>query len=458
MSIACRRLAFAALLALLPALALAERGWVANRDGTTINIFDTATNTEDTATNPVTGSPNSPLTVGTGPVDIATDQPDSAGPTQLYVVNAGSNTVSVIRAADLIVSSTVSGGGRWGTFETPSGAALVLEGSLGPSIAVVDQKLTSDSSVAFWTSPNGRSTIRFLDPTSNTVATDLREASGSARYNDVVFTSNRRLWIADDGDQGIVVVRLGATDTGIPDFPSTNLIYNGTNEFADFITDRSATRTYLLAPRRLATNGTSRVVAVDGASDIVTVIDANYTADNESGAVLQNVDLGLAAGVFASDVEVIGNFAYVTSTASPGQVYRIDLVTYAVTTPAGPAIATTVAGLGATSDGATLYAGGGTGVATITPITVGTFTTGATFTLTGGSFPFAFYSSTINPTPVPSGVVTGGSAQPGPQWVGGIPGSSSGGGAGGEGENETCGLLGAEVLLLLAGLRFLRRR
>jgi YVTN family beta-propeller protein len=410
--------AFAAAAFLLLALAVsAERAWVANRTGTTVDLFDAAS-----------GAHEGRVTVGSSPVDLAPDAHETQGPLRIFVANSGSNSVSVVGVNPLGVAATVTGGGNFGTFMTPSGVVRLPSGAIG----VVDQKVTT-----YTGTPTGRSTIRFLSPTSYTVLDDYRDASPSARYQDIVVTSNGRLWIADDGDQGVTVVRF--SPAGPPyGFPKT-LLYQGTGEFADFIKDPAVSKSYLVAPRRLATDGDARVVVADGGSTKVVVLDANYPGGaangNDSVAVLQVLDLGATP----QDVEVVGSFAYVT-TSGVNNLHRIDLNTYDVVPASLPG---TVAGLGATSDKTTLFVGAGSGSGLIqsldltapwppAPVAIPAFPT-------SGDFPFAFYASprSASDTPGPPATVN-----PDPPFISQSNTTSTSNGA-------NCGLLGLEVLLLL---------
>lgn len=433
MSISGRRvLAFTAILGLGLALtAAAERAWVAHRGSTSVSVFNTVTNALETT-----------VTVGTGPVDIASDQTDGFGPTRLFVANSGSDSVSVIGANPVSVGATLTGGGSFGTFDVPSGVARVQAGLMNPSIAVVDQKQTT---VTTYAGPStGRSTIRFIHPQTLAVVDNFRDASATARYNDVVFTSNGRLWVADGGDGGVTVVRLPTNVSGPPFFLSESLIYVGSGEFADFIYDSAAAPAFLVAPARLATNGSTRVVVADGGSDVVTILDANYTADAETTAVLSNVDLG--TGGTCADVEVVGNFAYVTTTAGAANLHRIDLTTFAVISIASGAGRQ---GLGATFDGTKLYAGGGPLDASIQEVDISPAPTdfvlaGAPF-VTGGADSFGFYIS-------PENSAGSGGGGGGGTWVSTSSGSSGGGSSG-----HACGCLGLEILLVLLAARTLRK-
>jgi YVTN family beta-propeller protein len=400
--------------------ATGEEGWVTNRGGTTINLFNPATNTE------LSGSP---ITVGTAPIDIAADQADADNPGKLFVANSGSGTVSVVDAANRFVLGTITGDSGFGAFLVPSGITRAFAGTVGPTIAVVDQQTVGGTQ---------RSTLRFIHPSTNSVVDGFVDISLSPRYSDVVFTSNGRFWIADDGDNGIVVVRLGAFAG--PPFPSTlsrTLIYTGVGEYADFIYDDAATPTFLLDPKRLATNGTDRVVVADGGSDLLTIIDATYPGDAENTAIVLNVDLGLAAGMVCVDVEIVGTKIYVTTNDPAKPLVVRSLTTGALIKDFTAAeIPTTVGGIGRSLDGSKIYVGGGTGLATIYEISTVTDLVTATLPgFTGGVFPFAF--------------------QLGANAAGGDP--FFGGGGGDDGGGGGCGLLGLEAVLLL-GLLALRRR
>ncbi|HLF92690.1 MAG TPA: hypothetical protein VJB14_04465, partial [Planctomycetota bacterium] len=300
----------------------AERAWVGNRGAATVDVWDT--------TVPLAPPATSTIVVGAGPIDMASDRTDAAGPSRLFVACSGSSTISVIDPVHMTAFATISTDSIFGSFDTPSGLARVAAdptaaapGTLGPTIAMVDQKATPAGY-----GPAGRSTLRFISPTTNTVVDALRDPSGSARYNDVVFTSsgaNRRLWIGDDGDKGVVAVRIPSGLSG-PPFLMGNVITFGWSGIADFIFDPAATPAFLLAPRRLATNGTNRVVVADAASSVVAILDANYIstgAAGEPGAVLQNVTLPVGSGT-AVDVQVVGGNAYVTSTGGAANLHRIN--------------------------------------------------------------------------------------------------------------------------------------
>src|SRR2546426_2277469 len=112
----------------------ADRAFVTNRGGSTVNIFDTATNT---------ALAGNPVTVGSGPIDIAADRPPSTSAQELFVANSGSNSVSVVWSNPPGVVATLSSDSFFGTFATPSGVALADDGVIGPTIAMVDQKSTS---------------------------------------------------------------------------------------------------------------------------------------------------------------------------------------------------------------------------------------------------------------------------------------------------------------------------
>jgi hypothetical protein len=433
----------------------ADRAFVTNRGGSTVSIFDTTTNTE---------AVGSPVTVGSGPIDIAADRSANFAPFKLFVANSGSNTVSVMGNNPPGVMATITGSGSsfFGTLVTPSGVTLVDDGTLGPAIVVVDQKGTTYADQG--TMKPGTSTARLIDPVSNTIFGAFQEPSDTSRYNDVVYTSdpstgNRRLWIADSGDQGVTVIKLD--QVGLVSYPVT-IRYQNAGEFADFITDMAATPTRLLAPRRLATNGTTRVVVADAGSKIVTILDGNYVSTNtlgEPGAVLAHVDLSTWAGpgplpavaFTCVDVEVVGNFAYVTTSNSGffnANCFQIDLTTLAISASQSVSIGT-VGGMGATSDGGTLYLGEGTaGTGAIFQLSINpptSFTTAAVAVgpFTGGLFPFAFASSSTAPGGGP-----GGPPGPGPIWVNPSTSGST---------STACGLMGAEALLLFL-LPALRRR
>lgn len=403
---------------LLCALAVAaERAWVSNRGATSLDLFDT-----------LTGAHEGNVAVGTSPVDIASDSPDTYGPFRLFVANSGSNSVSVVQVNPLGVTATLTSLGSYGTLATPSGIARTPWGSM----VLVDQKNTT-----YPGTPAGRSTIRFFSPTSYGIQDDYRDASPSARYTDVVVTANGRVWVADDGDRGVTVVRFPA---GAPPFgyPET-LIYNGSGEFADFIKDTAATPAFLVAPRRLATDGTSRVVVADAGTSIVSILDAGYA--DPSAAILMNVDLG--AGLLCNDVEVVGGFAYVTTTGALN-LHRIDLASFAVTSTA---LAGTAAGLGATSNGATLFVGAGTGSGLIQTLDLtAAFPPAAGFVPpfpAVGNHPFAFYSSVrdASESTGPPPVILD------PPFISQANTTSTSNGS------NNCGLLGLEALALVWLLR-----
>jgi YVTN family beta-propeller protein len=419
----------------------ADRAFVTNRGGTTVDIFDT-----------VTGFPElTSVTVGSGPVDIVGDLPPSSGSNKLFVANSGSNTVSVLGLNPAGVIATITGDSAFGTFATPSGVALIGGGAIAPAIAVVDQKVVSYYSLGPVT---GRSTVRFIDPGMNAVVDGFADPSALARYTDVVWTvdaatGTRRLWITDDGDggeKGVVVVKFGSAASGPPFLMGSLLVFNGSGEFADFVQDTAAVKTFLVSPRRLATNGTTRVVVADGGSDVVTILDANYFTNDavpgQPSAVVANVDLGAAAGVVCNDVEVVGGFAYVTTSNVAGaNLHRIDLSTNLVTGSAAVG-AVGVSGLGATVDGTTLLVGDSApgGVISYRSATTLAAVAPVSTTPAGALAPFGFFSGTSG----------GGSGTPPPTWIppgGTFPASS--------GSGSTCGLLGweAPALLALLGLR-----
>jgi hypothetical protein len=425
----------------LLALALnvaADRVYVTNRGGATLTVVDTGLLAE------VAGSP---VTVGTTPVDIATDTPPGLSPFKLFTANSGSDTVSVVGADVLGVMATITGDGTLGTFDTPSGLERMSAAGIGPTLAVVDQKVTAGG---------GRSTVRFIDPATNAVVDGYRENSPSARFQDVVFTSdgtNRRLWIADDGDDGITVLKFGPFVTGPPFLLPPTITYGGTYEYADFVFDAAAAPVYLVNPTRLATNGTTRVVAVSSTNAVVTILDAGYVpvggTSGEPGALVATV---VVPGTACLDVEVVGNAAYVTSTGGATNVHRIDLTTFAVASLTLVAGTATAGGLGVTPDGNTLLVG--EGVVTGTNVSRIDITPPATFVLLGATpfasanFPFGFSSA-------PVGVGSGGGGGTTPPWIPPpttIIGTGSNGSGGG-----FCGLLGLEALLALGLLRLLKR-
>lgn len=420
----------------------ADQTAVTNRGSNTVTFFDSATNTE---------LPGSPVTVGTTPVEIVADQPAGLPAQRYFVVNSGSNSVSVLWASNPRLQMTISSDVFYGAFVAPSGAALIPDLSVGPAIAIIDQKTTGYVNSGMPAA--GRSTIRFFSPVTNTELDAFQEPSPTARYTHIVYTSNRRLWIADDGDKGVAVIKLNAF-LGAPYYYPQPIQYQGAFEYADFIRDTAVTRTFLLAPKRLATDGSTRVVVADGGSSKVTILDAAYVPTNaigEPNAILSTVDLSTVPGASltaftCADVAVVGNFAYVTTSnlaAAGVNCFQIDLTTFAVTTTPALGGANGVAGIGATSDGKSLYVGeatgGGLNQLDIDP--PADFTTAAVpvAAFTGGSVPFAFTSSAT--------VATGGGGTGG--WVNQSTAASTG--------NGGCGLLGLEAVLLLLGLAALRR-
>jgi len=420
----------------------ADQTAVTNRGSNTVTIFDSATNTE---------SAGSPVTVGSSPVEIIADQPAGLAAQRYFVVNSGSNSVSVLWASPPRLQMTITSDGFFGALQAPSGAALIPDLSVGPAVAIIDQLTTGY--VDMGVPVAGRSTIRFFSPATNTMFDAFQEPSATSRYTHLVYTSNRRLWIADDGDKGVAVIKLNAP-LGSPYYYPQPIQYQGAFEYADFIRDTAVTRTFLLAPKRLATDGSTRVVVADGGSSKVTILDAAYVSTNvigEPNAILSTVDLSTVAGASATaftcaDVAVVGNFAYVTTSnlaAAGVNCFQIDLTTFAVTTTPALGGANGVAGIGATSDGKVLYVGeatgGGLNQLDIDP--PADFTTAAVpvAAFTGGSVPFAFTSSAT--------VAAGGGAG---GWVNQSTAVSTGHGS-------VCGLLGLEAVLLLLGLAALRR-
>lgn len=409
-------LAIAALLLLGLGVA-AERVVVASRGSGVLDLFDS-----------VTGAPEGSVAVGASPVDLAPDSPTTFGAGRLFVANSGSNSVSVVQLDPLGVVATISGGGSYGSFLTPSGVARHPSGA----IVVVDQKPTS-----YPGTPNGRSTIRFLSPTSFGVIDDYRDASPTARYGDVVATSNGKLWIADEGDQGVTVVRFPASAP--PFFFPETLIYNGSGEFADFLHGGTAPA-FLVAPRRLATDGRTVAVADAGSSN-VTLIDADTQ-------LMDHVSLG--AGVVVNDVEIVGNFVYATSSGVMN-LHRISLADLTLTSTA---VAGTVEGLGASEDGTALFVGAGAGSGDIqrfdlmvpfpsAPTLVPAFPVPA-------DRPFAFFSSIRNASENNGGGGGGGAVILDPPFVSQSNTTDTSNGS------NNCGLTGLELLLLL-GLRRHRR-
>jgi len=409
---------------LLSTGAVADLGWVTNSGGTSVVIFDTSGNIEDSG---------SPITVGTAPIDIASDQADIASPGKIYVVNSGSASISVINAPSRVVVKTLSGTsgtGLFGSLVNPTGIARgfpVAGADVGPTLAVVDKKFTI----------HGKSTIRFIDPAIDAVVDEFADDSATANYVDVVYTNNGRFWITDDGDNGVVVVRLNGQSG--PPFPflGDRLIFTGPTEFADFIYDDAGAGTFLVNPQRLATNGTDRVVVADSGSDTLTIIDANYPADGEVPAlpfvIVANVDLGLAGGATCIDVVVVDNGsvrkAYVTTTDPAKDVVVVDLTTNTVTLsldlpePAG--------GIGKTPDGKRVYVGttAGAGTQEIFEIETTGDTVVTMFIPSTIAAPFGFQFTGVNFT----------------------------GGFGGGGGGHICGALGLEAIFLLGIVGLFRR-
>jgi hypothetical protein len=411
-------LAIAALL-VLGLAAAAERVVVANRNSASVDLFDS-----------VTGAHEGNVVVGASPVDIEPDSPLAFGTSRVFVANSGSSTVSVVQLTSPPgVVATITGGGTYGSFQTPSGLARHPSGA----IVVVDQKTTASAYPAY---PTGRGTIRFLSSPGFGVIDDYREASPTARYNDVVATSNGKIWIADDGDQGVVVVRFPA---GSPPFSfPESLIYNGSGEFADFIHDSAAAPAFLVAPRRLATNGSSWVAVADAGSPNLTIINADTQA-------VRNVSLG--AGVTVNDVEVVGNFVFATTTGVMN-LHRVDLTDLTLTSAALPG---TAQGLGVSADSAALFIGAGAGSGVIQRIDLTVPFPSAPTTVpafpAAGDFPFAFFSSVRGPSEVSDGPPAG--PEPDPPFIS----QSNTSGSSGSSDNGNCGLLGLELLLVLACLR-----
>jgi len=418
-----RRIVLGALLSLGLTLALsADRVWVTNLAGNTIVFFDSGSNA-------LLGT----VTVGDGPIDIAADR--AADPQRLFVANSVSDTISVVAVNPVGQVGTLTGDSLFGPYDLPSGVTRTPAGQ----ILVVDQKATT-----FPGTPSGRGTIRVIDPQTLQTVDGFRDASPTAQYTDVV-TAHGRIWVADAGDQGVAVV-FPPSAAAPWSYPRT-LIYQGGGDFADFIEDESdeatppAPKTFLLQPRRLATDGSTRVVVADAGSDVVTIIDAQYA--QESLAILRNVDLGLAAGQTVSDVAVAGGFAYAVS-SSVATLFRINLTTFAVDTLALGGLLP--GGLGVTSDGELLYAGAAAGgdirEVNLDPTGVAAPALGALIVGVATASPFGFLAAPVN--------ANSGSGST-PTWISTSTGSSS--------ESNDCGLLGAEALLLVLGAAaFVRRR
>lgn len=399
-----KRIRVFAVLLLLTA-ASAEEGWVTNRGGTTIHLFDPATNLETTS-----------VTVGTAPIDIAGDAPAGKASTTLFVANSGSNSVSVVSGKTVV--RTIAGDTLYGPFLNPSGITRMSNGF----IAVVDEQVSGGQ----------KSTIRFIDPVTQSIVDGLIDPTSTARYVDVVSTSNGRLWIADDGFDGVVVLHLGgfAGPPYSPGFPRT-IQFSGIQDYADVIYDSvNPTRAFLVNPQRLATNGTDRVVVADSGSDVVTILDATFTPNATGAAIVANVDLGLAATHVCVDVAIVGTKIYVTTTDPAAPVKVVSLTTGAILATIVAGITTTVGGIGRNVDGTKVYVGGGTGVSTIYEISPASDTVVATIAgFGGGSRPFGFFFT--------------------PPFVFAPPGNEASGG---------CGLMGGEALLMLGLLALLRQR
>ncbi len=363
-----RRIALIAV-ALVPALpGVAQEGWVTNRGGTTVNVFDPSTNTEKAS-----------ITVGTAPIDLAPDQAESKAPSTYFVANSGSNSVSVVDVVGRNQVRVITGDSSFGAFLNPSGITRTWNGF----IAVVDEQVVGAQ----------KSTVRFISPTTQTIVDGFVDPTSTARYVDVVSTSNGRLWIADDGYNGIVVLHLGSYSG--PPFPiglNRTIQFSGAQDYADVIYDSvNPTPVYLINPQRLATNGTDRVVVADTGSDVVTILNATYTANATSTAIVANVDLGLASGKTCIDVAISGTKIYVTTNDAAAPVKVLSLTTGAILATITAGITTTVGGVGRTVDGTKVYVGGGAGVATIYEITTASDTVTATLTgFTGGSQPSGF--------------------------------------------------------------------
>src|SRR5262249_52297424 len=138
-SLTVRRAALGALFfsAALALGVVAEQGWVTNRAGNTVDIWDT---TQAPGLPPVA---TATAVVGSGAIDLASDQADITGPSKIFVANSGSNTVSVIDGFKLATVATISSDSLFGSLVTPSGVTRMASGSIGPTMAVVDQAVTS---------------------------------------------------------------------------------------------------------------------------------------------------------------------------------------------------------------------------------------------------------------------------------------------------------------------------
>lgn len=402
-----RRFIAAALVLGIAATLGAEQGWVTNRGGTSVNVFNPATNAE-------IGS----ITVGTAPVDIVSNRPESENPQRFFVANSGSNDISVLNASDRFQILLITGDSGFGTFLNPTGITRTWNNY----IAVVDEKVVGGS----------KSTLRFIDPDALSVIDGFTDGGSTARYVDVVTTPNQRVWITDDGDNGVVCVRLDGLSG--PPFSSglERQLFGGFQDNADFIFDNAGTPTFLLNPQRLATNGSDRVVVADGGSDNITILNANYSVGAElTQGIVGSVDLGLAPGAVCIDVAVVGTKIYVTTTDPAAEVKVVSLST--LTVLATIDLPTTVGGIGRTVDGSKVYVGGGTGIDDLYEISTTTDTLTTTLTgFPGGSNPFGF-SFTGDP----------------------LASSSP---SNGDGGSPGCGMVGLEALVLLGLLGLLRRR
>ncbi|MHC4606757.1 MAG: hypothetical protein ACYTAF_07445 [Planctomycetota bacterium] len=417
-------LTFALLCTALPA----QDGWVVNRPGGTINVFDAATNAE---------ANGSPITVGTTPVGLASINAPDENPHRIYVVNMGSNDITVIDASSLGFVKTITGDAQFGNLVTPCGIVRAESSGVGPMLVVVDQAQVG----------TGRSTVRFINISTATIEDQFFDMSGAALFTGVTYSTNGRIWITDAGDQGVVVIKLynlygGAQNQG------TVLLYQGQYEFADFIHDTAVPVTYMVNPQKVAVDADNKyVVVTDAGSANVTVIRGDYV--NEAAALLANVSVAGLGATATRDVVIVGTKAYVTTDVAGANAIAVIELT-GVTNNTVPTTITGMAGtadgIGADPDGTSIYVGETTGGAgQITEIDVATDTVAAVvpnpFTQTGNTWPFAFLFTKA-----------GGSG------VGlSIAGKTGSGGKGCHGGAAANGSLGFCLIVAVFGLAVLRR-